>query len=321
MRDDEIFTPGGKKRLQASSDRENAPYPRGDGKVKLVTPAWLADHLQDSNLTVVDVQPNVHDYIQEHIPGAVYLTEGVLRVCNRGFPTPYSPDACLQESFRRAGIKADSPVVVYTGKGAFSGWGDGLGQMMMAYTLAKYGHDAVYLLDGGLDEWKSKGGELSQEYPAAEPSRFTIKAHDDYAIGYEEFQRVKDNDGVIVLDARPAKFYEGQGPWRKAGHIPGAISLPWRSLMDDANPALFRSNDELDMILEDHGVDRSRTVICTCGTGREATNEFVLLKWLYLYPNVRLYEGSFTEWVTHPHNPVVEGPLPREHKAEAAPAQ
>jgi len=319
--DEKMFTPGGMERMQALSDRDNVPYPRGDGMVKLVNTGWLADHLNDSNLTILDVQPDVHDYIQEHIPGAVYLTEGVLRVSNRGFPTTYSPNSCIQEAFRRAGVEADSPVVVYTSKGAFSGRGDGLAQTMMAYTLAKYGHNKVYLLDGGLDAWKSEGLELSQDYPTVEPSNFTVEVRDEYAIGYEEFVRIKDNEGVVVLDARPAKFYEGQGPWRVAGHIPGAINLPWRSLMTDENPMQFRSNAELDIILEEHGVDRNQTVICTCGTGREATNEFILLKWLYLYPNVRIYEGSFTEWVSRPGSPVVEGPESRERRAETAPAR
>ncbi|MDV2482075.1 sulfurtransferase [Methanoculleus sp. Wushi-C6] len=316
--EEKMFTSGGMERLQAMSDRQNVPYPRGDGKVKLVTADWLADHINDTDLRIVDVQPDVHDYIQEHIPGAVYLTEGILRVSNRGFPTSYSPTGCIQESFRRAGIEADSPVVVYTGKGAFSGRGEGLGQTMMAYSLAKYGHNMVYILDGGIDHWKSAGGELSQEFPDVEPSSFTAEPREEYAIRYDEFRRIKDNDDVVVLDARPAKVYEGQGPWRMRGHIPGAISLPWRSLMDDGNPALLKPNADLDIMLEEHGVDRTRTVICTCGTGREATNEFVLLKWLYLYPNVRLYEGSFTEWSAYPDNPVVEGPEPRAARAEAA---
>lgn len=318
---EEMFTPSGKERLQVARDRENAPYPRGDGKVKLVTTDWLAEHLHDADLTVLDTQPDVHDYIREHIPGAVYLNEGVLRVPDRGFPTTYGPLACLQESFRRVGLEADSPVVVYTSKGAFSGRGDGLAQTMMAYTLAKYGHNVVYVLDGGLDTWKSEGRELSQEFPTVEPSRFTVEARGDYAIGYEEFVRVKDDEDVIVLDARPAKVYAGQGPWRMPGHIPGAVSLPWRSLMDDENPALLKPNDALDMILEEHGIDRSRTVICTCGTGREATNEFILFKWFYLYPKVRLYEGSFTEWAAHPDNPVVVGSEPRERRTEAVSAR
>ncbi len=316
--DEKMFTSGGMERMQAMSDRQNAPYPRGDGKVKLVTTDWLADHISDADLRIIDVQPDVHDYIQEHIPGAVYLTEGVLRVSNRGFPTAYNSTGCIQESFRRAGIEADSPVVVYTGKGAFSGRGDGLGQTMMAYSLVKYGHNMVYVLDGGIDQWKSEGRELSQDFPTVEPSSFNVEVREEYAIGYDEFRQIKDNEDVVVLDARPAKVYEGQGPWRMRGHIPGAISLPWRSLMDDENPALLKPNADLDIALEDHGVDRTRTVICSCGTGREATNEFILLKWFYLYPNVRIYEGSFTEWSSYPDNPTVEGPEARERRAEAA---
>ncbi|MFY9195194.1 MAG: rhodanese-like domain-containing protein, partial [Methanoculleus sp.] len=69
---EKMTRPGGEERLQAMDDRTNAPYPRGDGVVKLVTTEWLADHLDDDDLVILDIQPNVHDYIQEHIPGAVY---------------------------------------------------------------------------------------------------------------------------------------------------------------------------------------------------------------------------------------------------------
>jgi thiosulfate/3-mercaptopyruvate sulfurtransferase len=318
---EKMTKPSGKGGLAATSERQNPPYPRGDGEVKLVTTDWLADHLDDPGLTILDTQPNVHDYIQEHIPGAVYLHEGVLRVPAHGFPTSYGPLACLQESFRRVGMRADRSVVVYTGKGIFSAQGEGLSQTMMAYSLAKFGHDNVYILDGGLDAWKKENGDLTQEYPSVEPSDFAVQVRGEYPIGYEEFKRIKDDDDVIVLDARPKKFYEGQGPWRKPGHIPGAVNLPWRSLMDDENPMRLKPNDEVDTILEQHGIDRSRTVICSCGTGREATNEFILFKWLYRYPDVRLYEGSFTEWVAHPENETIEGPRPGGRRAEAAAAR
>jgi thiosulfate/3-mercaptopyruvate sulfurtransferase len=314
----ELTNPGGRERLQSPAARQNPPYPPGEGKVKLVTSDWLEDHLPDDNMTILDVQPNVHDYIKEHIPGAIHLNEGILRVPAHGFPTSYGPQACLQESFRRVGLEADSPVVVYTGKGAFSGWGDGLAQTMMAYSLAKFGHNTVYVLDGGLDKWKSEGRTLSQEFPSVDPSQFSIDLRGEYPIGYEEFKRVKDRDDVVVLDARPAKVYEGQGPWRKPGHIPGAISLPWRSLMDDGNPMLLKPNDELIDILEQHNIDRNQTIICSCGTGREATNEFILFKWYFEYPDVRLYEGSYTEWTAYPENETVEGREPRKQPVAAA---
>jgi thiosulfate/3-mercaptopyruvate sulfurtransferase len=294
------------------------PYPQGDAKVKLVSTAWLEDHLGESRMTVIDCQPNVHDYIREHIPGAVYLSEGVLRSPARGFPSTYAPLLSLQENFRRLGLAKDDPAVVYTGKGIFKGWGDGLEQTMMAYSLAKFGHDTVYVLDGGLDKWKSEGRSLSQEFPVIEPSDFTVEVRGEYPIGYEEFTRTKDSDEVILLDARPPAFYEGQGPWRKPGHIPGAINLPWASLMHPQNPTLLKPEEEIRSILDSRGISPEKTIICSCGTGREATNEFILFAFYLGYPSVRIYEGSFTEWTSHPGNPTVTGTEPRMREVAAA---
>ncbi|KUG19122.1 MAG: sulfurtransferase [Methanomicrobiaceae archaeon] len=302
------------------TEARECPYPPGDGKVKLITTEWLEDHLRDRDMTIIDTQPNVHDYLMEHIPGAVYLNEGVLRAPAKGMPTSYAPIEALQQIFRRVGLLPDHPVVVYTGKGAVKGWGDGLGQTMMAYSLAKFGHDTVYLLDGGLDKWKQEGRPLSQEFPDISPSGFTVDLRGEYAIGYDEFRDVKDREDVILLDARPPHLYEGWGAWRKPGHIPGAINLPWADLMHADNPAYFKTDDELISILEEHNIDRNKTIICSCGTGREATNEFILFKWLFRYPEVRIYEGSFTEWTAHPENRTVEGKEPWMREAVPPPA-
>jgi len=190
---------------------------------------------------------------------------------------------------------------------------------MMAYALAKFGHDNVLVLDGGLDAWKQERRRVDQAFPTIEPSDFTVDVRGVYPIGYEEFKKTKDRDDVLLLDARPPAFYEGQGPWRKAGHIPGAINLPWRGLMADDNPARLKPDDAINAILEHHGIGPDRTVYCSCGTGREATNEFLLFKFYLQYPNVRIYEGSFTEWTMHPENPTVTGTEPRAR--EAAPAR
>ena len=137
-------------------------YPRGEGVVKWVSTEWLEEHLGvgDGELMLLDVQPNVHDYIQEHIPGAVYMNENLLRVPRQGLPAQYVPPESAQAIFRRLGLKADVPVVVYTGVGPFKGWGDGLEQTMVAYSLARFGHNAVYVLDGGIDKWKAESRPL-----------------------------------------------------------------------------------------------------------------------------------------------------------------
>ena len=182
---------------------------------------------------------------------------------------------------------------------------------MVAYTLARYGHRRVYILDGGFEKWKEENRPLTREYGITKPSAFRVQLRTDYFIGYDEFRKIKDNPDVVLLDARPAAFYEGQGPWLKPGHIPGAVSLPWKSLMDDRNRKLLKPEDQILPLIRDAGVTPEKTIICSCGTGREATNEFVLFRCYFGYPKVRIYEGSFTEWVSYRDNPVVTGKNPR----------
>jgi thiosulfate/3-mercaptopyruvate sulfurtransferase len=204
---------------------------------------------------------------------------------------------------------------VYSGKGVFKGWGDGLEQTMVAYALARFGHNHVYLLDGGLDKWKMENRWVTKEYPHTDDSDFEVNTRCEYWVDYHEFLQLKERSDAVVYDARPPAFYEGQGPWSKPGHIPGAINLPWASLMDDANKTLLKSDDEIRQILEKKEVTPKKMILIYCGTGREATNEFLFFKWYLKYPRVRLYEGSFTEWVSYPRNPTVTGKFPLEVKA------
>lgn len=285
-------------------------YPYGKGKVKWISTEWLEEHLDDGNLMKLDVQPNVHDYIQEHIPGAIYMNQGLLRVPLKGTPAYYVPADSIQIIFRRLGLKSDIPVVVYTGTGPFKEWGDGLEQTMAAYTLARFGHENIYVLDGGIDKWKKEDKPLTKEFPKVEESNFTVDVKREYFLEYEDFKEMKDKDNVILLDARPPKFYEGQGPWIKPGHIPGAVNLPWASLMDDDNKRLLKPDEEIQEILDEHDINPDKAVICSCGTGREATNEFLLFKWYLNYSEVKIYEGSFTEWNSYPENPTVVGENP-----------
>jgi len=285
-------------------------YPFGTGAVKLISTDWLAGHLDDG-LLVIDCQPNVHDYIKEHIPGAVYMNEGLLRVPRHGLPAVYVESDAMQSVLRRVGVKADVPIAVYTGTGPVKQWGDGLEQVMVAYTLARFGHQSVHILDGGIDKWKAEGRDVVQEFPSVETGDISASVRDEYVVTYDAFRQMKDLDEVVLLDARPANVYEGQGPWIKPGHIPGAVNVPWKSFMHPDNPRLLRSDEQINKVLEQHGITREKTVICSCGTGREATNEFILFKWYLGFPNVKIYEGSFTEWSSYPENPTVTGKDPR----------
>ncbi len=284
-------------------------HSNGDGKVKWVSTDWLEDN-QNEKIMIIDVQPDIHDYIKEHIPRAYYFNEWFLRQMVENVPGSYIPLEAIQAIFRKQGIKKDMPTVVYTGKGAFSKSGDGWGQTMAAYSLARFGHDNIYILDGGIDKWKEEGKELTKVFPTIRESKFEAVLREDYYVTYEEFKATKDKDDVVVLDARPFKYYAGPSMWNKPGHIPGAVSLQAATLMHQNNLQLLKPEDEIKSMVEKLGATPDKKIICYCGTGREATNLFVVFKWFLGYENVKLYEGSFTEWTQRDDSPTVTGPNP-----------
>ena len=105
-------------------------------------------------------------------------------------------------------------------------------------------------------------------------------------------------------------IYEQGGLWPKLGHIPGAFSLPWRSLMTKDNARLLKSDEELKEIVGKFEITPDKTMLIYCGTGREATNEFCILKWYFGHDKIKIFEGSFTEWSSHPDNTTVTGAKP-----------
>jgi thiosulfate/3-mercaptopyruvate sulfurtransferase len=285
--------------------------PRGSGDLRWVSTEWLEEHL-GNDLTVLDTQPDCHDYFLAHIPGSVELEEKTLRAPLRGLPAVILQPRLVASLFGRVGISNDKPVVIYTAKGGWRGWGDGLEQCMVAYVLLRMGHKKVYLLDGGMDKWIAEGRRTSQVFPRVKSVSFKPSLQEDFFLNMKRVKELKDKEGVILLDARPSNIYRGEaGPWIKLGHIPGAVNLPWASLMDEKNKALLKPLPEIKRLAEEAGATKDKMIICSCGTGREATNEFTIFRYLLGYPRVSIYEGSWTEWSSRPRNPVVKGSDPR----------
>jgi len=283
----------------------------GRGEACWVSTQWLAQRLGDPGLRIIDTQPNIHDYIDQHIPGAVYMDEGLLRVAKKGIPGFYVPPESIEPVLGRLGIQAQVPILVYTSKGSFSGYGSGLEQCMVAYSLARFGHRQIYILDGGLEQWIEEGRPTTKKFPAIADSGFKATEREDFFIEYDEFRQNKDRPDALVLDARSRSWYEGQGVWERPGHIPGALNLPWDALTDPANPRLLRPTHAMRQALESVNAFDAKDIYCYCGTGREATILFLVLRMVFDHPGVRVYEGAFTEWCAFAENPTVTGPSPR----------
>ncbi len=285
------------------------------GGIQWVTREWLAAHLNDAGLIVIDCRQNSHAYFTDHIPGAIHLHEGLLRMHIGRMPVCWIPAEAAQVLFRTLGLAQDRPIVVYSEgrpkNAAAATAGDGLEAAFVAYTLVRFGCRRVMILDGGLLQWRTEGGLLAQDYGETSPSAFMVEMPIELVIGYEECVRIKDRPEVILLDTRPTAWYEGPGPWRRSGHIPGAVNLPATLLLDPDNATLLKSETDIRSILADREITPDKTIICSCGTGRTATSVFLILKWYLGYPDVVMYEGGFTEWVSHEDNKTVTGTLPR----------
>jgi len=288
---------------------KNDKEPYGHGNLKWVSTQWLEGHL--SEIRVMDIQPDIHDYIKGHIPGAVYFAEKLLRLPLSGVPGVYIEPEAFSKLMSRIGISNDTPVVIYTGVGLHQKGGNGLDQPMLAYTLLRFGHKEVYLLDGGLDKWVAQKRKISQEFPKVKLGNFKANVNSEMYVDIDDVIKLKGNDDVILLDARPSNWYRGEdSPWIRDGHIPGAVNLPWKSLMNPDNPTELKPIEEIKKIAEDVGATKDKLIICSCGTGREATNEYTIFKHLLGYPKVRLYEGSFTEWSMDSKRKVATGSKP-----------
>jgi thiosulfate/3-mercaptopyruvate sulfurtransferase len=283
--------------------------------VRWISTEWLADHLDDPQVLLIDCRRNYHAYIHDHIPGSIYLHEGLLRMHIGKSPVRWISPEAAQIILSTLGVEQDHPVVVYSDTmppaDSPQTGNDGLEQPFVAYSLVRFGCRNVMILDGGLVKWRSEKRPVTSDYGIARPSAFSIDVQIDFLTGYDECIRLKDETDVILLDTRPPSMYEGQGPWPKPGHIPGAVNLPSTLLMDPDNTTLLKKEDEIRRLLFSAGITPDKTVICSCGTGRTATAVFLVLKYFLGYPDVLIYEAGFTEWSSVPDNPVVTGKDPR----------
>ncbi|GAB6899550.1 sulfurtransferase [Kineosporia succinea] len=272
---------------------------------RLVTTDWLAEHLGEPGLVVVESDEDVLLYDTGHIPGAVKVdwhTE-----LNDQVTRDYVNGARFAELMSEKGIARDSTVVIY---GDRNNWW--AAYALWVFTL--FGHEDVRLLDGGRSAWISEGRDLTDEKPVATPTDYPVVERDDS--GIRAFKDdVLGHLGKPLVDVRSPGEYSGevthmpdypQEGVLRGGHIPGAASVPWaRAAADDGR---FRSRSELAAIYEqEQGLSASDDVIAYCRIGERSSHTWFVLTHLLGFENVRNYDGSWTEWGNSVRVPVVRG--------------
>ncbi|HEY9621381.1 MAG TPA: sulfurtransferase [Crinalium sp.] len=272
--------------------------------VQFVQPAWITEHANDPKLRVLDVRINPFDYFTGHIPNAVHIADNTFRGPNGALPVQYWRSEKLRSFFSEAGVNDDSTVLIY------SDGRDVLGATMVAYLLERTGHSNIAVLDGGFAGYKAAGLPVAKEFPAYTTGRFTVRDQPNVRVTLAQVRQSIGKPGVTFIDPRPPELFSGQQQiWARNGHIPGAKNIPWVSFTaGEANFHQLKPLDEIRQILASRNVTPDDNIIVTCSTGREATLQYHVLKHLLGYPNVRVYEGSWTEYSSNPDLPVETGP-------------
>jgi thiosulfate/3-mercaptopyruvate sulfurtransferase len=260
----------------------------------LVSTDWVADHLDDDSIRIVEVDENPALYAEAHIPGAIGFDwkKDLQDQVERDF---LSPDD-FAELMGSRGISNDHTIVLY---GDRNNW-------FAAYTywyFLYYGHDKVRLMNGPREKWLAEDRETSTEVPSYPATDFNAAAPDDAIRARRGQVEGALGGGMKLVDVRsPQEFsgeliamagYEQEGAQR-SGHIPGAASIPWAQAVNE--DGTFKSADELQDLYGGKGVLDGDPIIAYCRIGERSAHTWFVLHELLGRPDVKNYDGSWTEW-------------------------
>lgn len=260
----------------------------------LVSTDWAADHLNDEGVRFVEVDVDTEAYESGHIPGAVGWNwkEQLQDQLRRTIASKEDFENLLQES----GVDNDTTLVLYgDNNNWFAAW---------AYWLLKYyGHEDVKILDGGRKKWEAEDRELTTDEPSYDATDYSISGtKPEYRAFRDEIKEQLESDSFGLVDVRSPDEFTGKilAPpglnelSQRAGHIPGASNIPWSKAVNE--DGTFKSKDELKEIYESEGITPDKNIVAYCRIGERSAHSWFVLNELLEYPNVKNYDGSWTEW-------------------------
>jgi thiosulfate/3-mercaptopyruvate sulfurtransferase len=275
----------------------------------LVDAAWVEEHLDDPGIVLVEVDEDTTAYDKSHIRGALKIDWKL------DLQDPVRRDFVNREQFSALlsakGVGNDDTVVLYGGN---NNW-----FAAYAYWYFKlYGHEKVLLLDGGRKKWELDSRELSEEAVERPPTTYTakdanldIRAFRDEvvgAIGVKNLVDVRSPDEYAGRLLAPAHLPQEQA--QRGGHIPTAANIPWSKAAND--DGTFRSDEELQRLYADAGVDFGKDTIAYCRIGERSAHTWFVLREILGQRNVKNYDGSWTEYGSLVGVPVAVGDEPGE---------
>jgi len=269
---------------------------------------WLEKRLGTPGLSIVDAswylpaqkRDAKAEYEAAHIPGAIFFDQDAVVDPDSELPHTLPDALTFARHAGSMGISADDTIVVYDGPGMFSA-------PRVWWMFRVMGVFQVYVLEGGLDRWKASGRPVTTEPTKVAPNVFHVEFDASRVATLDDMKKIVQSGDCQIADARPSGRFTGDEPEPRpgvrGGHMPGAKSLPASTLSNDGK---LLPPGELKTRFEEAGIDLSKPVVTSCGSGITAAVITLALETLGHSAN-RLYDGSWTEWGGRTDTPVVKG--------------
>lgn len=279
----------------------------GASMKNIVNVDWLYKNLEDPLIRIIDCRFELGNpgyglnlYVKEHISNAFYFDlekDLSTRPSEHGGRHPLPELDRLIDKLSTAGIDANTKVVAY----------DDQGGMMASrfWWLLKYlGHNEVYVLDGGFEKWQSKGYPITDEIPSVLRKEFHADIQHKLLSNVSEVKQIIETKKAHLLDSRAEDRYAGKNETidKKAGHIPGALNYFWKDCLDKNN----EWKSEADLKERFKRFNHDEQIIVYCGSGVSACPNIIALDEAG-FNNIKLYIGSWSDWITYEDNPIAEG--------------
>ena len=285
------------------------PSPQDDPKT-LVSTDWLARHLRDPDLRVLDASWYLPDagrdakaeYAAAHIPGARFFDIDEISDQRSSLPHMAPPPEKFVSRMRAMGVGDGHQGVVYDGAGLFSA-------ARVWWTFRLMGKTDVAVLDGGFPKWQAEGREIEDMPPIVRDRHMTVSRQNHLAKDVTQVAHAAKLGEAEIIDARSAARFRGEAaeprPGLRSGHIPGSKSLPFAQVL---NPdGTMKDPTALKAVFQAAGVDLAKPAITSCGSGVTAAVLSLALERIG-HRNHALYDGSWSEWGMYDDLPVETGP-------------
>ena len=270
----------------------------------LVDTSWTEDHLKDPNVRIaeVDYDPKTN-YDLGHIPGSVLFDwkKDINDPLNRNI---ISKESC-EELLKKSGINQDTTLILY---GDFNNWFAAFAFWVFKY----YGYNDVRIMNGGRKKWLEEDRSLDKTIATYPPGNFKASDPDERIRTYlNHVSESLNNNQSILVDVRSPAEFKGEvtAPAeyptehaQRGGHIPAAINVPWGKAVNE--DGTFKSIEDLTKLYNENGIHPEKEVISYCRIGERSSHTWFVLKYLLGYPDVKNYDGSWTEWGNMIGNPI-----------------